>query len=94
MAHQLIIVYNRCSTLQVFLNLTETVLLSVAIDIVFTNGCRAPPWRQAHGDICYLQVNAHDVDVFHVTASTEGYYVNGVRKCVRASLPSQLVTGY
>ena len=72
--------------------LTEIALFSVAIDVVFTNGCRAPPWRQAHGDICYLQVNAHDVDVFHVTASTEGYYVNGVRKCVNASLPSQLVT--
>ena len=50
----------------------------VAIDIVFTNGCRAPPWRQAHGDICYLQVTPHDGDMFHVTASTEGYYINGV----------------
>ena len=25
-------------------------------EMVFSNGCRAPPWRQAHGDIRYLQV--------------------------------------
>ena len=65
-------------------SLTSTVLL-VTIEIVFTNGCRAPPWRQAHGDICYIQVIAHDVDVFHVTASTEGYYINGVRNTFMCS---------
>jgi len=59
-------------------SLMSTILL-VTIEIVFTNGCRAPPWRQAHGDICYLQVITHDVDTLYVTASTEGYYINGVR---------------
>ncbi|CAH1788410.1 unnamed protein product [Owenia fusiformis] len=42
----------------------------------FSNGCRAPPWRQVHGDICYLDVRPHDTDYFCVTASASGYYVN------------------
>ena len=88
MDHHLTTVYNHYSTLQVFLIFqVQITQLPVVIEVVFTNGCRAPPWRQAHGDICYLQVNAYDVDVFHVTASTEGYYVNGVRMCVHIFLP-------
>ena len=65
----------------------------VAIEVVFTNGCRAPPWRQAHGDICYIQVIPHDGEVFYVTGSTEGYYVNGVRDCIGVCHRSPLVTG-
>ena len=47
-------------------------------DTVFSNGCRAPPWRQVYGDICYIKVKPLDGDVFYLTASTEGYYVNKV----------------
>ncbi|XP_013405098.1 armadillo repeat-containing protein 4 isoform X2 [Lingula anatina] len=44
----------------------------------FSNGCRAPPWRQVHGDICYLEAKAHDVDPYiYITGSTSGYYING-----------------
>lgn len=57
----------------------RTFYILVAIEMIFSNGCRAPPWRQAHGDICYLQVKPQDGEMFYVTASTEGYYVNGVR---------------
>ena len=51
-------------------------------EAVFSNGCRAPPWRQVYGDICYLKVKPSDGEGFCVTATTEGYYVNKV--CVRA----------
>nr|CAB3223153.1 armadillo repeat-containing protein 4 [Phallusia mammillata] len=43
----------------------------------FSNECRALPWRQVHGDICYILVKPHDGDRFCVTASTYGCYVNG-----------------
>lgn len=39
-----------------------------------------------------MQVNPHDDDVFYVTASTEGYYVNGVRNSFLSS-PS-FMTGH
>ncbi|XP_064646544.1 outer dynein arm-docking complex subunit 2-like isoform X2 [Lineus longissimus] len=44
---------------------------------VYANGCRAPPWRQVHGDICYLEIKPLDGDTVFVTASTNGYYENG-----------------
>lgn len=44
---------------------------------VFNNQCRALPWRQLSGDICYITVKPHDGDRFCVTASTYGYFVNG-----------------
>lgn len=47
-------------------------------DMVFSNGCRAPPWRQVVGDICYIQVTTKEDKQFYITASTEGYYVNKV----------------
>ena len=49
------------------------------VEVVFSNGCRAAPWRQVMGDICYISVQPFDGDPFCVTASTEGYYVNKVR---------------
>lgn len=45
-------------------------------EVVFSNGCRAAPWRQVMGDICYISVQPFDGNPFCVTASTEGYYVN------------------
>ncbi|KAK6166600.1 hypothetical protein SNE40_023253 [Patella caerulea] len=44
---------------------------------VSKNGCRAQPWRQLHGDICYLCVRVHDNDnPLYITANTSGYYLN------------------
>ncbi|KAL5005970.1 hypothetical protein ScPMuIL_017128 [Solemya velum] len=45
---------------------------------IFLNGCRAQPWRQLHGDICYLEVKPHDTAVLYITANTSGYYLNKV----------------
>ena len=47
---------------------------------VYQNGCRAQPWRQLNGDICYLVIKCFDVDQpLYVTANTSGYYLNRVR---------------
>ncbi|XP_060598171.1 outer dynein arm-docking complex subunit 2-like isoform X1 [Ruditapes philippinarum] len=43
---------------------------------IFQNKCRAQPWRQLHGDICYLQIKPHDTGFVYVTANTSGYYCN------------------
>ncbi|KAK3760316.1 hypothetical protein RRG08_063072 [Elysia crispata] len=44
---------------------------------VYQNGCRAQPWRQLNGDICYLVIKCFDVDhPLYVTANTSGYYLN------------------
>ncbi|XP_023488011.1 outer dynein arm-docking complex subunit 2 isoform X1 [Equus caballus] len=46
-------------------------------DYEFSNGCRAPPWRQVHGEICYVLVKPHDVETLCVTCSSEGVFLNG-----------------
>lgn len=51
-------------------------------EMVFSNGCRAPPWRQVLGDIAYITVNPMDGAQICVTASTEGYYINKVGQLV------------
>ncbi|XP_025904589.1 armadillo repeat-containing protein 4 [Nothoprocta perdicaria] len=57
----------------------DTVLesLEYTSDYTFSNGCRAPPWRQMHGEICYLIIKPHDTDPLCVTCSTAGVYLNG-----------------
>ena len=49
--------------------------------MIFSNGCRAPPWRQVLGDICYMKVTPCDGTEFCVSACTEGYFVNKVHSC-------------
>ncbi|NWX41652.1 ARMC4 protein, partial [Steatornis caripensis] len=58
----------------------DTVLesLEYTSDYIFSNGCRAPPWRQVHGEICYLVIKPHDTDPLYVTCSTGGVFLNGV----------------
>ncbi|MFT7809573.1 armadillo repeat-containing protein 4 [Arapaima gigas] len=53
-------------------------LLSVdyTSDFEFSNGCRAPPWRQGLGEMCYLVVQPCDVRPLHVTCSTDGVFLN------------------
>uniref|UniRef100_A0A673VRX5 Outer dynein arm docking complex subunit 2 n=1 Tax=Salmo trutta TaxID=8032 RepID=A0A673VRX5_SALTR len=46
-------------------------------DYEFTNGCRTPPWRQVHGEICYLVINPCDTQPLHITCSTAGVFLNG-----------------
>ncbi|XP_038611411.1 armadillo repeat-containing protein 4 isoform X1 [Tachyglossus aculeatus] len=60
----------------------QTVLASIEYtsEYEFSNGCRAPPWRQVHGEICYLMVKTHDTDPFYLTCSTAGVFLNGGRK--------------
>ena len=52
--------------------------LNFGTEVAFANGCRAPPWKQVLGDICYIKVVPCDGVEFCVTASTVGYYVNKV----------------
>ncbi|XP_026507917.1 armadillo repeat-containing protein 4 [Terrapene carolina triunguis] len=60
----------------------DTVLesLEYTSDYEFSNGCRAPPWRQVHGEICYLIVKPHDTDPLYITCSTAGVFLNGGRE--------------
>ncbi|XP_009705452.1 PREDICTED: armadillo repeat-containing protein 4 [Cariama cristata] len=57
----------------------DTVLesLEYTSDYMFSNGCRAPPWRQVHGEICYLVIKPHDTDPLYITCSTAGVFLNG-----------------
>ncbi|KAM6375234.1 LOW QUALITY PROTEIN: outer dynein arm-docking complex subunit 2 [Alca torda] len=57
----------------------DTVLesLEYTSDYTFSNGCRAPPWRQVHGEICYLVIKPHDTDPLYITCSTAGVFLNG-----------------
>ncbi|XP_070585244.1 outer dynein arm-docking complex subunit 2 [Erythrolamprus reginae] len=52
-------------------------------DYEFFNGCRAPPWRQVHGEICYLSVKPRDTDAMFLTCSTAGVFLNGGRSSER-----------
>jgi hypothetical protein len=42
---------------------------------VFSNGLRAPPWRQDKGDLGYILINPHDGDNFDVLVSRDGFHV-------------------
>ncbi|XP_023404592.1 outer dynein arm-docking complex subunit 2 isoform X2 [Loxodonta africana] len=57
----------------------QTVLESIEYtsDYEFSNGCRAPPWRQIYGEMCYVLVKPHDVETLCITCSTEGVFLNG-----------------
>uniref|UniRef100_A0A8C5CUQ7 Outer dynein arm docking complex subunit 2 n=1 Tax=Gadus morhua TaxID=8049 RepID=A0A8C5CUQ7_GADMO len=55
-------------------------------DYEFSNGCRSPPWRQVHGEICYLVVEPCDKDPLHVTCSKAGVFLNQHSVLIRGSL--------
>ncbi|NXX41471.1 ARMC4 protein, partial [Tricholaema leucomelas] len=63
----------------------DTVLesLEYTSDYTFSNGCRASPWRQLHGEICYLVIKPHDTEPLHITCSTAGVFLNGVSNSKR-----------
>ena len=56
----------------------HAVFIAHIAEMVFSNGCRAPPWRQVLGDIAYIIVSPMDGAQICVTASTEGYFINKV----------------
>ncbi|CAL8085896.1 unnamed protein product [Calicophoron daubneyi] len=46
--------------------------------MIHDNGCRAPPWRQMHGDIAYYVLRVHGTaSEISVTAATYGWFRNG-----------------
>ncbi|XP_045918658.1 outer dynein arm-docking complex subunit 2 isoform X2 [Micropterus dolomieu] len=49
-------------------------------DYEFSNGCRAPPWRQVHGEICYLVIEPCDTETVYITCSNAGVFLNGCIK--------------
>uniref|UniRef100_A0AAY4BI97 Armadillo repeat containing 4 n=1 Tax=Denticeps clupeoides TaxID=299321 RepID=A0AAY4BI97_9TELE len=53
-------------------------LFACVYNYVFPNGCRSPPWRQVHGDICHLLVQPYDIEVLHITCSISGVFLNMV----------------
>ncbi|XP_040611188.1 outer dynein arm-docking complex subunit 2 isoform X2 [Mesocricetus auratus] len=57
----------------------QTVLESIEYtsEYEFSNGCRAPPWRQIQGEVCYVLVKPHDVETLCITCSAEGVFLNG-----------------
>nr|XP_046227453.1 outer dynein arm-docking complex subunit 2 [Scatophagus argus]XP_046227454.1 outer dynein arm-docking complex subunit 2 [Scatophagus argus] len=60
----------------------ESVLKSVRYtsDYAFSNGCHAPPWRQVHGELCYLVIEPFDTETLYITCSTAGVFLNGCIK--------------
>ena len=75
---------NEVRLLQSFAGNDETCALEsirFTSDYEFDNGCRAPPWRQVHGDICYLFVKPLDCEELSITANTAGVYRNKVCVC-------------
>ncbi|KAJ3290762.1 Armadillo repeat-containing protein 4 [Rhizoclosmatium sp. JEL0117] len=57
---------------------SKNALLSInwESDYTFSNGYKAPPWRQVYGEICYIEVQCADVDKFIVTGTKDGFFVN------------------
>ncbi|XP_056155767.1 outer dynein arm-docking complex subunit 2 isoform X2 [Lampris incognitus] len=73
-------VKNEIELLKCFCNKGEkSVLKSVRYtsDYEFSNGCHTPPWRQVHGEICYLVIEPCDTETLYVTCSTAGVFLNG-----------------
>ncbi|XP_066573997.1 outer dynein arm-docking complex subunit 2 [Amia ocellicauda] len=60
----------------------KRVLMSIEYtsDYEFSNGCRTPPWRQVHGEICYLVIKPCDTEPLYITCSTTGVFLNGGKK--------------
>ncbi|XP_008305957.1 armadillo repeat-containing protein 4 [Cynoglossus semilaevis] len=55
-------------------------------DYEFSNGCRAPLWRQVHGEICYLVVEPCDTETLYITCSNTAVFLNaGIKQEVEES---------
>uniref|UniRef100_A0A7N6FBK2 Armadillo repeat containing 4 n=1 Tax=Anabas testudineus TaxID=64144 RepID=A0A7N6FBK2_ANATE len=49
----------------------------VLLDYEFLNGCRAPLWRQVHGEMFYLVIEPYDTEKLYITCSNAGVFLNG-----------------
>lgn len=45
-------------------------------DFTFSNGFKAPPWRQVYNELCYVNIRCRDKEVIIVTATKKGYFIN------------------
>ncbi|XP_027861641.1 armadillo repeat-containing protein 4 isoform X1 [Xiphophorus couchianus] len=45
-------------------------------DYEFPNGCRAPPWRQLLGEICYVVIEPCDAEALYITCCSAGVFLN------------------
>ncbi|KAJ3121159.1 Armadillo repeat-containing protein 4 [Physocladia obscura] len=45
-------------------------------DYTFSNGFKAPPWRQVYSEIGYIEIQCVDADKFIVTCTKNGFFVN------------------
>uniref|UniRef100_A0A3Q4MRE0 Outer dynein arm docking complex subunit 2 n=1 Tax=Neolamprologus brichardi TaxID=32507 RepID=A0A3Q4MRE0_NEOBR len=73
-------VKNEVEILQVFCGGGDKGLLKslrYTSDFEFSNGYRAPLWRQVQGDICYLVIEPCDTETLYITCSTAGSFLNG-----------------
>uniref|UniRef100_A0A7N6BZI8 Armadillo repeat containing 4 n=1 Tax=Anabas testudineus TaxID=64144 RepID=A0A7N6BZI8_ANATE len=50
----------------------------VLLDYEFLNGCRAPLWRQVHGEMFYLVIEPYDTEKLYITCSNAGVFLNGM----------------
>ncbi|KAM4718263.1 LOW QUALITY PROTEIN: outer dynein arm-docking complex subunit 2-like [Anableps anableps] len=50
--------------------------LKYTSDFEFSNGCRAPLWRQALGEMCYLVIEPCDAETLFITCSSAGVFLN------------------
>lgn len=58
---------------------TSSPLISIGWEsstIQYSSGARAPPWRQARGELCYLVVETQDAGQLVVTCARDGFFVN------------------
>ena len=70
--------YLQCVLHTINCDATCQLLVLFFLDYEFSNGCRAPPWRQVHGEICYLVIEPWDTETLYVTCSTAGVFLTGV----------------
>ncbi|KAK2886201.1 outer dynein arm-docking complex subunit 2 [Channa argus] len=72
-------VKNEIDMLKQCIERDEKVLKSIhyTSEYEFPNGCRAPLWRQAHGDMCYLVIEPYDTENLYITCSNTGVFLNG-----------------
>lgn len=57
---------------------TKCALISIEWEsnYTFSNGVKAPPWRQVYGELGYIEIETPDCEKFLVTASKTGYFIN------------------
>lgn len=55
-------------------SLSSLCRLTLSLSNLYSNGLRAPPWRQVHGDLGYVIIKPRDMEPFYVVANSNGYW--------------------